>query len=117
MDESNELLYYTRSQIKIQMKDFKGAEKDLKLVLEYNPDYGFAYYHLGIIKAQTGDNKSAINLFDKSLSFISNDQNSLYQRGLAKQKIGDKSGACIDVKKAGDLGHLLSQDWLSKYCK
>ena len=40
-----------------------------------------------------------------------------FTRGMAKIKLGDKNGACLDWKEAGENGNIQAAGMINKYCK
>ncbi len=48
--------------------DYKGAEKQFKIVVEATPDNAEANYYLGVAKAGRGDHKGAVKYLDKAIA-------------------------------------------------
>lgn len=66
----------------------------------YKEDYELALYH-----------------YDKALEVNPNDAESLYRRGICKQKLGNIKGACEDWTKLQQMGRDTANELLLKYCK
>jgi len=64
-----------------------------------------------------GDIKGAIEDFDKAIGINSKDPHSFYNRGLARQKLGNIKEACNDWNKAAKLGNDEAYDFIKKYCE
>lgn len=66
----------------------------------YREDYELALYH-----------------YDKALEVKPDDEESLYRRGICKQKLGNIKGACEDWTKVQQMGKNTANELLLKYCK
>jgi Flp pilus assembly protein TadD len=64
-----------------------------------------------------GDYNGAKTDFWKAIQIDPNNAEAYYGRGIAKYKLGDKSGACLDLRKAGELGYEKAYEAIKKYCK
>ena len=74
------------------------------------------YYEKGKIKHNQGDFTGAISDFTNAIDLKTDFADVWGFRGMSKYKSGDKSGACLDWKKAMELGHTTSESLLNQYC-
>jgi tetratricopeptide (TPR) repeat protein len=63
------------------------------------------------------DYQSAITDFDSALQLKDDYPDAYGNRGDAKLKTGDTTGACEDWQKAYSLGLQSAMDLITKYCK
>ncbi len=77
----------------------------------------FLSYNNGVKKFQEGDYPGAINEFTEALSFNPKDIDALYNRAVARLKLKDTEGACIDLKAVKLLGKNDADQLLKKYCE
>ena len=76
-----------------------------------------AYYYRAIAKGKLGNIKGEIEDFSRAIQYEPNFENAFTQRGLAKYKKGDRTGACLDLNKAVKLGSEDAYNFLIQYCK
>lgn len=100
---------------KAQNNDFKGALADLDKAIAMEPKNGIIWDNRANVKVSLKDFNGAIADFSKALELNPNDAEAYLNRGNSKFKINDKT-ACDDWRKARDLGHLMANDMLIKYC-
>jgi tetratricopeptide (TPR) repeat protein len=75
------------------------------------------YCNRGLKKVSSSKYKNVIKDFNKALEIDSNYAMAYYDRGFVKYYLGDKEGASLDWKKAGELGCTEALDAIKKYCK
>jgi tetratricopeptide (TPR) repeat protein len=89
---------------KLAKSDAQAALIDLNRVLELDPKSVRAWRERGVLKLKSlRDFKGAAADFTQALTLDAKDQQSLYQRGLAKQALGDSAGAQADYRSALEL--------------
>jgi len=59
----------------------------------------------------------AIKDYTKTLELDPGNSLAYLNRGLAKAELGDKNNACLDFKKALELGNKKAEELISKHCK
>ena len=64
-----------------------------------------------------GDLDGAIQDFDKAIEISPKDGNAYFNRGIAMEMSGGMSDACVDWRKALDLGHAPAAKFMSKNCQ
>jgi tetratricopeptide (TPR) repeat protein len=111
--------YYNRAVAKDSLKDFQSAKEDYdkyKEVLSDTRDIA-AYFNMGLLHYKSKDYLASVHDFDFAIDMNPHDDSSYYYRGNSKFNLGDKSGACSDWKKAGELGITKADDLIKQYCK
>jgi len=115
MGEANALFY--RGVARYNTKDYNGAELDLTSYLKAEPNFAEGYYMLGLINKDSNKLSAAIENFSMAINKNARHEVAFFERALAKDKTGDNSGCCIDLKKAYELGHLEAYHYLKQLCK
>jgi Tfp pilus assembly protein PilF len=70
----------------------------------------------GFIFLDEGELLQALNEFNLSLELDSTEINTIEARGQCYQKLNMKERACIDFRRAADLGRVKLYDVISEYC-
>lgn len=125
----NDLLYLDRAKAKIELKDYRGALKDYDTYIMYNPyiidpnsEYqnggksSRIYVLKGNAKFNLNDLKGAKADYDIAISIDPKNANAFYKRGLVKVNLYQKSSACLDFSKSGELGMAEAYDAIKQYC-
>ncbi len=60
--------------------------------------------------------RGEIENYNKAIEINPKDADTYYNRGLAKIELGQKYSGCLDLSKAGDLGHSEAYEAIKKYC-
>lgn len=84
--------YLIRAEVKRKLKDYKGAIEDYEMVMKIKEGEGDTEYNQNYAKAFSG-------------------------RGITKYEMGDKKGACEDLKKGKKLGDYDGEQNIKQYCK
>jgi len=96
--------YTGRGNCKYKLGDHKGAAED--------------YYSVGVRReSHTGGYFYAIEEYDKAIKSDPTYDLAYYNRANAKLNLGDKAGACLDWKKASELGNKDAAEAISENCK
>jgi tetratricopeptide (TPR) repeat protein len=108
---------HRRATCKAKIGDLSSAFEDLDLIIEIVPTWHAGYYYRGYVKLRYADDYyGAIADFNTSIDLGSSENDCHFYVGLAKQNIGDNKGACVDWKKACDLGNDQGCEWHYKNC-
>ena len=78
-------------------------------------------FNKGLQKSRTGDHQGAIETFSRFISKYSKNSNyvspAYFNRGLSKDFLGDRIGACSDWREALKLGNMSAVFRISQYCE
>ena len=109
-------VYLNRGLTYLKLHDFNNALDDFLKAKDLYPGnrdvnryIGNAYFHLK-------DYDKAIDYYNLILGGAANDQNALFNRGMAKLRLGKTDEACKDIRRAQDLGLKQASKVLKKYC-
>lgn len=86
--------YYLRAAAKLNLGDYKGAEADCSISLDYNPFILDAYQIRGIARQNMGDYKGAISDYDKGLD--SSPESRVFLNNKAIAQVQDKDYEAAD---------------------
>lgn len=109
LNPQNSFAYCNRGESKLKLKDAEGAIKDCTETIRLDPQSSFAYSARGKANHALKRYKAAIEDYTQALTINSGWGNSdspadsYYNRGSAKSKLNDISGAVEDLKIAEDL--------------
>lgn len=81
-----------------------------------NKTYLIDYFEKGNNYFNEGNYALAIDAYESSIIVEKNNVNAYFNRGVCYQKIGDVFKACLDWKKAADMGDEGAKEMLVKYC-
>ena len=84
--------------------DYEMVVKDLKRVIELQPDFVYAYYNLGNIFNLIKDYRAALIHYDKAIQLNPDFAEAYFNRGLTKIFLGENREGVADLSKAGELG-------------
>lgn len=111
------MAYYGRGNAKSENSDYEGAIQDFDEAIKINPNFGDTYFCRGIIKGRKlNDYQGALQDFDKVISIYPMDAEAYFNRGVTKRELGDQNGACLDWRKARELGYSPSEIMIKEYC-
>jgi tetratricopeptide (TPR) repeat protein len=124
--------YLLRAKAKYNLKDYSGAIADYDKAIELDPQNPKAFYDRGGIYSLKGHRyyPKAIKDYDRAIALKPKYREAYYRRGLIKidlnrmtHKIGiyyppekDRKDACIDFRKAGELGYDAYNE-IREYCQ
>jgi tetratricopeptide (TPR) repeat protein len=104
IDSKNDVAYYNRGIAKGSLEDYRGAIADFTKSIEILPR-NQSYTLRGSAKSELEDYRGAITDFTKAIEIDSKNVTAYYYRGIAKIKLGQLDSGCLDLSKAGELGH------------
>ena len=116
LEPDNTEAYLYRGINKIEMEDYRGAIADFTKAIELNPADSKAYEYRGIAKSFIKDNKGAIADQTKAIKADPNNSGAYFNMGIAKIHSGQKEKGCLDLSKAGELGHKSAYDVIKELC-
>lgn len=96
--------------------DYKGAVADYTKSIESYPNTT-AYYRRANAEAKLEDYLSAIKDYNRAIRNNRGFIKAYIARGIAKNNIADKKGACLDWAKAVELGDEEGKALIKQYCK
>ena len=80
------------------------AMRDLDKVIEYDPQFVYAYYNRAFICAKLNNFDAAVNDLDLAIQYYPNFAEAYYTRGLIRLRQGRTKDGIADLSKAGELG-------------
>jgi tetratricopeptide (TPR) repeat protein len=90
---------------KFQGNDYEGAAIDYTNAIYKDPKHAWAYNKRAYAKARINRYREAVADYDKALAIDPSEYRIYTFRGMAKYNLGDKAGACEDVKQGVAKGH------------
>ncbi len=110
-------VFYNRGYIKSILKDSKGAISDYTKALQLNPKHHRALFNRGREYMFLKEYANAETDFDTFIKVKSDYDEAYYYRGAAKYYQKKQDAACVDMKKAAQLGHKGAADFVTTYCQ
>ncbi len=97
--------------------DMVQSSKDFQQVLRMSPDSSTAMTGLGIVQMDLKDAFGAIRWFDKAIAISPKYAYAYRSRGIAREMMGDMTGACKDWRQAKSYGNEQVVSWIEKQCR
>lgn len=107
--------YFNRGNQKLIMNDIESGIEDLERSLHFDNRNVKALLMLAELKFNSGDNLGSLESLNKVISLDQNPK-AFYLRGLVFLKLEDRSNACPDLQRAGELGFFDAYEMINKYC-
>ena len=95
--------------------DFRVVKEDLDRVVEFVPDFAYAYFNRANVSTKLSDFKSAIVDYTKAISLNDRFAEAYYNRGLAKIYTGNTEDGVADLSKAGELGIFQAYNLIKRF--
>lgn len=92
--------FLLRGQIKIELKDWAGSEADIQKGLDLDPMSADAHYLRGYRYAIDGNDRLAIQLYNRAIELAPGRPGFWYARGTAKERRNNFAGAREDYRQA-----------------
>lgn len=108
-------VYNNKAYCLVLLKKYKEALPFVTKALDIDKSEAYIWDTRGEIYYYLGESDKSIKDMDRAIS-IQKSANSYYIRGLAKLKLEQKSDACSDLSKAGELGESEAYKVISKNC-
>lgn len=109
-------IYNNKAYALVKLKKYNEALPFVTKAIELNQGHWYIWDTRGELYFQLGNYQKCIDDMTKAIE-LKPDQNSYYFRGIAKIKLGNKSGGCQDLSKSGELGNANAYTEIQKSCK
>lgn len=96
--------YINRGILKSKMGDYNGELSDYRLAIKIGKPNADLYNNLGRALYDLERFKESAETYGEGIKHFPKDYRLYYGRGLARQRTGDKRGACEDWMKSSELG-------------
>jgi pentatricopeptide repeat protein len=116
-DVNYALAYNNKGSVLLENKEYDKASSVIEEALIVNNQYAPAYNNQGVMHHQLKRYNDAIAAFDTAISIDENYAKAYLNRGISKQMIRDEDGACLDWKKANELGVIVAKKYFSNDCE
>jgi len=123
------LAYNQRGMVRYYKNDFKGAIIDYTKAIKFTPKDEVVYYNRANVKDEViyyNRAKTREEILDYSEAFADCNKaieinpkyaDAYIERGILKNKLGQKDSGCLDLRKAEELGSSYVTDAIKKYCQ
>ncbi|MBS4033611.1 MAG: tetratricopeptide repeat protein [Ignavibacterium sp.] len=115
IDPNNADGYFNRGNQKLLMNDLEGGIEDLEKSLLIDNKNVNALFLLAELKMKASDNLGSFEILNRILSIEENPR-ALFMRGSIYLKLEDRTNACSDFNRAGELGYFDAYEMINKYC-
>lgn len=113
----NDVFYYYREQAALKSRQYQRALDDIAKAIELSPkDLNYQTEH-AVVNLRVGRYDEAIQILDKVINEDPKYGEAYRLRGLCKAQLKKTDDACIDFKKAKELGDQNVDTLIEKYCK
>ena len=116
LDPNDDELYLMRAFSKGRLEDWKGREADYSIVISLDPGNVAAYTGRASSRFILKKYDLAIQDYNWLLDVDPNYYGFYLDRGLCKWELDDKDGACIDYRRASQLGSPLAYTLVMEHC-
>jgi protein O-mannosyl-transferase len=110
-------IWVMKAETCFQMKNLNDALSAYSRALELNPRLYDAWMEKALLEFTMKDYDLAIRDFSAAIAVNPQSGNAYCDRGINKFNIKDTKGACLDWKKAAELGNHEAIQYLQIYCK
>ncbi|UTW61567.1 tetratricopeptide repeat protein [bacterium SCSIO 12741] len=107
----------------VQLKDVQTVKLQLAQIeemyqktLELQPDFYYAWFNIGIVRAEQGNFNGAVEAYSKAIKVNPEFKEAYYNRALTYLYLKSNKKACNDLSRAGELGMHDAYSILKKYC-
>ena len=104
---------YNRGMLFLRNKEYNKAITDLEKAVKFKPDDSDLFNFIGLCHSQLNEHEKAVDMFTKAINI--DPQRGLYYfyRSFSHNSIGNKAVALKDALKAKQLGHVVSDTYIS----
>lgn len=99
----------------VKLKKYNDAKKVIEQAITMNSKHWFIWDTRGELNYQIGNFQQTLEDCSKAIEIKPNG-NSYYYRGLARIKLGNTAGGCVDLSKSSELGFKDAISEIQKYC-
>ena len=104
-------------ELSIKTTDQKVKTKYRKQIIKISPDSEYGWYSKAYLKNLKGNYKGAIRDCTRAIKINSKDAFAFSNRGNAKLMLGKRDEACLDFRKARELGMFQAKEMIKQHCK
>jgi tetratricopeptide (TPR) repeat protein len=118
LDSTQVEVFMARANAKLSVVDYKGAIGDFTKVIQMDPKRAEAYLSRGVVKVYMKEftNEAASDLM-KAIQLNPKLTNAYYNLGVIKYVQHDLETACVNWKKAAEMGSAQAIAKVNTYCK
>lgn len=116
IDQSDEEIWLGRGLSREKLKDFEGAFSDYTKAIDLREDFFKAWINRGNVLYKLERYNEAIEDFNVALIYQPDFASAFYNRAMAKMKLKNPVEACLDIKRAEELGMKVEKKVKSKIC-
>lgn len=116
LDNTNSMAYFNRANEKVLIGDLPGSIEDYESSLFFDPNNLNTHFITAELKSKLNDLKGAIYHYSRIIEIDSTNAKAYHLRALTEISLNNKTNACNDFVKAGDLGYFDSYEMIKKYC-
>ena len=117
LDKTNPENWLNRGLAKEKLEDLVGAYNDFSQTIHLKPNHEKAYLSRANILIKLDKYEEAIQNYDMALFYYPSYGLAYLNRGIAKHNNKESSAACLDLKKAVELGLTSAENIFKKICK
>jgi tetratricopeptide (TPR) repeat protein len=110
------LAYFNRATEKLIINDKQGAIKDLSVSVFIDSNNTNSYFLLAETMMEVKDYGNAIKNLNKIILSDPQNARAYFLKGTSELAINEKNKACLDLRKAGDLGYYDAYELIIKNC-
>ena len=117
LNPTDAFVFLQRGRAKSKTWDGHGAVNDFNAAIRINPQYVSAYYQRADTKYYIlGDTHGALSDYTKVIELRPDVTAAYRERGLVREGMGNRNGACLDWRKAAALGDIEASRWAREQC-
>ena len=99
----------------LSILDFDFIMSDLKQVLQFAPDFEFAYYNMSLVYCARKQFEDAVQALDKAIELNVDFAEAYFNRGIINLYLGNDEKGATDLSKAGELGMHKAYNVIKRY--
>lgn len=116
INRSDPEYYNLKGCILFSISSFRDAEIAYLVAVKINPEYGDANFNLGYLYSEQKNYEQSIDYYEKAININYDLEITLVNCALQKIEINRVSSACIDLKRAYQIGRVDIKQLMDKYC-